>query len=173
MWSVITKLYIANLILWLYILLPISVSHRCWEHGGCAPHWGGGLIKIWWGGLKSIHGGLKMLSKNAREGVHSIVKLLAISLGGAPHMVGHQFWLGGVQKNNRMRGVPPHALPLWETLPMSSWSGITKESTLMQWLGNFFYFLVYRLFYPKSNVGGQKKIKFYFNNFFSWFKISE
>ena len=72
-----------------------------------------------------------MLSKNAHEGVHSIVKLLAISLGGAPHG-GASVLIGGVQKNNRMGGVPPHALPLWETLPMSSWSGITKESTLMQ-----------------------------------------
>ena len=48
-----------------------------------------------------------MLSKNAREGVHSIVKLLAISLGGAPHG-GASVLIGGVQKNNRMGGgVPP------------------------------------------------------------------
>ena len=62
------------------------VSYRCREHGGelCPPNWGGGLFKIWWGELKSIHGGsmggLKMLSKNNCEGVHLIVKLLAKSL---------------------------------------------------------------------------------------------
>ena len=50
----------------------------CCEHGGGAPQ---NLIG---GGLKSKHGGsmgeLKMLSKNTCEGVHSIVKLPAISL---------------------------------------------------------------------------------------------
>ena len=62
------------------------------ENMGAVPPIGGGASsKFDGGGLKSIHGGLKMLSKNACEGVHSIVKLLAISLGGAPHMVGHQF----------------------------------------------------------------------------------
>ena len=45
----------------------------------------GGLFKIWWGEwLKSIHEGawgrVKMLSKNTCEGVHLIIKLLAISL---------------------------------------------------------------------------------------------
>ena len=62
---------------------------RTW--GLCPPLGGGPHQNLMGGGLKSIHGGLKMLSKNACEGVHSIVKLLAISLGGAPHMVGHQF----------------------------------------------------------------------------------
>ena len=47
----------------------------------------GVLFKIWRGGLESIHGGsmwggggLKMLMKNTCEGVHLLVKLLAISL---------------------------------------------------------------------------------------------
>ena len=48
----------------------------------------GVLFKIWRGGLESIHGGsmwgggggLKMLLKNTCEGVHLLVKLLAISL---------------------------------------------------------------------------------------------
>ena len=46
----------------------------------------GGFCKIWWGGLKSIHGEsigegwFKMLSKNTCKGVHLIVKLLAIIL---------------------------------------------------------------------------------------------
>ena len=51
-----------------------------------------------------------MLSKNAREGVHSIVKLLAISLGGAPHG-GASVLIGGVQKNNRMGGGAPPCPP--------------------------------------------------------------
>ena len=46
---------------------------------------GGGLFKVWWEGLKPIHGGhiggggAKMLSKTTCE-VHLIVKMLAISL---------------------------------------------------------------------------------------------
>ena len=60
---------------------PISeiatrVSHRCCEQGGGG---GGGSSKFDGGGLKSW-GELKMLLKNTCEGVHLIVKLLAISL---------------------------------------------------------------------------------------------
>ena len=48
------------------------------------PIGGGGALQNLMGGLKSIHGGawggLKMLSKNTCEGVHLMVKFLAISL---------------------------------------------------------------------------------------------
>ena len=44
----------------------------------------GGVLKIWWGGLSQNMGEtceeLKMLSKTACEGIHLILKLLAISL---------------------------------------------------------------------------------------------
>ena len=47
--------------------------------------WGGGVLKIWWGGglnqnMREAWEELKMLSKTACEGVHLILKLLAISL---------------------------------------------------------------------------------------------
>ena len=55
------------------------VSHRCCEHGGGSSKCDGG------GGLSQCKerawgGGVKMLSKNTCEGIHLIVKLLAISL---------------------------------------------------------------------------------------------
>ena len=57
----------------------LKLSHRNCEHGGGSSKFDGEG-----GGLKSKHRGawgeLKMLSKNTCEGVHLIVKLLAISL---------------------------------------------------------------------------------------------
>ena len=42
---------------------------------------GGGLFKVWWGGIKLIHGGrMKILLKNSCGGVHLIVNLTTISL---------------------------------------------------------------------------------------------
>ena len=67
--------------LWSYLGVVIlgqayRVSYRCWEHGG-------GLFKIWCGGLSQHmgeYGGLKMLLKKTCEVVHLLVKLPAISL---------------------------------------------------------------------------------------------
>ena len=64
---------------------PTSCSFQLTQRW-CAPTHQGfpQLLRTWGWGLKSVHGGehrgLKMLSQNTCEGVHLIVKLLAISL---------------------------------------------------------------------------------------------
>ena len=60
------------------------ISYSCCKHGELwSPYWEE-LLQIWWGGLKSKHGGsmgeLKMLPKNTCEGLHLTVKLRAVSL---------------------------------------------------------------------------------------------
>ena len=62
----------------------LRVPHRCCELGGpVPPHWGGAPQNLMGGLCRNMGGAwgkLKMSLKNTHEGVHLIVKLLAISL---------------------------------------------------------------------------------------------